>query len=539
MVNADVSSPSPFSPPGREAREPSEVGRRIADRYQIERVLHEDASTTTVSALHLTLEERVTVQVLSPEQRFDARRSAQYLEAIKPLARIKTDHVVRVLDVGVALYLGPFLVLEELEGDTLAEVLRAEGPLPVPRAVDYVLQACKGLAVAHAVGIVHRQLHPSRLLLARRGEFETLKVIDFPTLVEPGAEQRTYLAPEVMSEPLAADRRADVWSLGAVLYELVTGRSAFAPAALATATAQSDRAQKEAELSPTLRGIIARCLQPDPAQRFADVEELAAELLPLTTMNEVFRGSLTGSFSRQMMMAAAAQARAAASVQKHPRSQQGRDGQRHKGQGSERARWHSAWAALPLRRWPERWRELARRWQEQMPPGGPALSHALVAAGGLLFGLACIWWGQVTLMPPPPSQRVSALRAAPAAALAPSGSDPALAASPEPLAAAEPMADVGVAEPVVVGPAAVEPVAVEPALIEPVAEEVRPAPPSQEPVAAKARGKKDGRATGRRAVASKSAAASKTTAERAGRKSTRGTRRARVRSSNPVAAPTP
>ncbi|MEY4547106.1 MAG: hypothetical protein RL685_3301 [Pseudomonadota bacterium] len=506
MVNADVSSPSPFSSPGREAREPSAVGRRIADRYQIERVLHEDASTTTVSALHLTLEERVTVQVLSPEQRFDARRSAQYLDAIKPLARIKTDHVVRVLDVGVALYLGPFLVLEELEGNTLAQVLRAEGPLPVPRAVDYVLQACKGLAVAHAAGIVHRQLHPSRLLLARRGEFETLKVIDFPTLAEPAVEQRTYLAPEVMSEPLTADRRADVWSLGAVLYELVTGRSAFAPAL------------KEAELSPTLRGIIARCLQPDPAQRFADVEELAAELLPLTTMNEVFRGSLTGSFSRQMMMAAAAQARAAASAQQPPRSQQARDGR-----GRERARWHSVWAAQPLRHWRQRWRELARRWQEQMPPGGPVLSQALAAAGVLLVGWVCIWWGQVTLMPPPPSQRVSALQVLPAALALP---PPALAASAEvPAAAAPATAAVPAAEvesPIVAAPAAVEMPAAEAALA---------APSRQADATPKPRSKKDARASRRRATTSKN------TADQARqRKPVRRTRRAPVRA-DPASVP--
>jgi serine/threonine protein kinase len=125
MVSVDASFPSAFPAHGREAREASDVGRRIADRYQIERVSHEDQLTTTVIARHLSLEERVTVQVLRPEQRFDTQRSAQYLDAIKALARIKTDHVVRVLDVGIALYLGPFLVLEELEGNTLAQLLRA------------------------------------------------------------------------------------------------------------------------------------------------------------------------------------------------------------------------------------------------------------------------------------------------------------------------------------------------------------------------------------------------------------------------------
>ena len=296
------------------------MGRRIADRYQIEQQLREDERTITVAARHMTLEERVLIQVLCPELRFDAQRSAQYLRAAKALARIKTDHVARVLDVGVALYLGPFMVLEELQGSTLAELVGSQGPLPIPRAVEYVLQACKGLAVAHAAGIVHGQLHPSRLLLARQGEFETLKVIEFPTLeLAPAERGEAYLAPEVASGQPEVDRRADVWSLGAVLYELVTGRAALSPgsgAALSHGNAEQplapdDLQADDAALSPALRAIISRCLQPDPEQRYLDVEALASELLPLTTMNEVFRGSLTGSFSRQMMMAAAAQARAA------------------------------------------------------------------------------------------------------------------------------------------------------------------------------------------------------------------------------------
>lgn len=415
MATADVSSASGFPAPHREAREPSEVGRRIADRYQIEGQGREGASTVTVLARHLALDERVQIQVLRAEQRFDAPLSAQYLRSIKELARIKTDHVERVLDVGIALYLGPFLVLEELEGKTLAELLRAGGPLPVPRAVDYVLQACKGLAVAHAAGIVHGQLHPGRLLLARRGEFETLKVIDFPTMAVAAAERGpAYLAPELASGG-SADRRADVWSLGAVLYELVTGRSAFPPAAASAAIANDALAYDDPALTPALRSILSRCLQPEPEQRFADVEALAAELMPLTTMNEVFRGSLTGSFSRQMMMAAAAQARAAASSAAQARSQP--------------SGWRARLLAVPasLQRWTERWRVLDRRWQERKPAGAPALPLVLGGAALLLLGVGSAALGDLTLRPPPPAPEV-----APEVAVAALSPAPEAPASPEP-----------------------------------------------------------------------------------------------------------
>jgi serine/threonine-protein kinase len=396
-----------FSSRPRQAKEVTDIGDLIGDRYRIEQVMREDATTSTVSARHLALEERVFVQVLQPEHRYDKRRTVQYLKAIKALARIKTDHVVRVLDVGVALFLGPFMVTEELEGNTLAELLHSEGPLPLARAVDYVLQACKGLAMAHAAGVVHGQLDTHRLLLARRGAFETLKVMEFPTLgIAPA--QRGYLAPEVIRQAAPIDARADVWSLGAVLFELVSGRPALTSPASA-----AELAHEDAPSSPALRRIIARCLQPDPEQRFSDVDELAAELLPLTTLNEVFRGSLTGSFSRQMMMAAAAQAHAEARVERRAPLRT------------------PAWAAraerlrsrLAQRDWRAPWRAAEQTWK-QLSPGEPTLPQALAAAGGaLLIGLACAGLGHARLVPPPgpraPALAVEAAAVPPAAVPAP------------------------------------------------------------------------------------------------------------------------
>jgi hypothetical protein len=366
-------------------------GRMIADRYQIERLSQEDATTLTMTARHLSLDELVEIKFLRPELRLDARVSARFSSATKALARIKTDHVLRVLDVGTALSVGPYLVQEHLEGSSLADLLHSEGKLSVARAVDYVLQACKGLAVAHAAGIVHRSVQPRSLFVARRGEFETLKLIDFSTGSDASAaaiapaesapasravpEQTQHLAPEVILGDPGVDQRADVWSLGAVLYELVTGRPASTDGQQRDLPVAEDLA-----LSPSLRRIIARCLQPDCSQRFQNVDELAAELLPLTTMNEVFRGSLTGSFSRQMFMAAAAQAQASAVLAARPRP----------------------------RSWGE---QLAARVQSAMPPlewqrlrprlPRAALEQSAVVAGTLLVVALGTAMGDLTLVPPP------------------------------------------------------------------------------------------------------------------------------------------
>jgi serine/threonine-protein kinase len=331
------------------------VGSTIAGRYRVERPIGEGEMGAVALARHVTLDETVAIKFLRPELRRDPVATARLAREAKALARIKSDHVARVLDVGVTLSVGPYMVMEYLEGVDLGEVLDTEGPLPVPRAVECVLQVCEALTVAHTAGITHRDIKPQNLFLARHGRFETLKILDFgiaeemptPSRDEPssardpfsskepsssraplssrepaapsdatGPESRPrraapvygtplYMAPERVRNDPDADHRSDIWSVGVVLHELVTGRAIFDADSITETCARivSDEpiALDDDMLPPSLRAIIARCLERDPARRYQSVEELAAALAPLATMHERFRGRSTGAFSRRLI----------------------------------------------------------------------------------------------------------------------------------------------------------------------------------------------------------------------------------------------
>src|SRR4051812_40570746 len=155
------------------------VGSTIAGRYRVERPIGEGAMGAVALARHVSLDETVAIKFLRPDLRRDPVAIARLSREAKALARIKSDHVARVLDVGVTLSVGPYMVMEYLEGTDLGDLIEAEGPLPPARAVECVLQVCEALTVAHTAGITHRDIKPQNLFLARHGQFETLKVLDF------------------------------------------------------------------------------------------------------------------------------------------------------------------------------------------------------------------------------------------------------------------------------------------------------------------------------------------------------------------------
>jgi serine/threonine protein kinase len=305
------------------------VGTTIAGRYRVERPIGEGAMGAVALARHESLDEKVAIKFLRPELRRDPLAIARLSREAKALARIKSDHVARVLDVGVTLAVGPYMVMEYLEGIDLGEVLEAEGPLPVARVVEIGLQVCEALTVAHTAGIIHRDIKPQNLFLARHGQFETLKILDFgiaddehaalcnDSSATPASGRRaaagplygtpSYMSPERVRNEPSADHRSDIWSVGVVLHELVTGRAVFdAPTVTETclrvvSDAAIELEQDDSLLPPSLRAIIARCLTRAPEQRYQSVEELAAALAPLGSMTERFRGRSTGAFSLELV----------------------------------------------------------------------------------------------------------------------------------------------------------------------------------------------------------------------------------------------
>jgi serine/threonine-protein kinase len=192
------------------------------------------------------------------------------------------------------------MVMEYLEGMDLAKVLEKDGPLPVVTVTEWILQACEAIAEAHAAGIVHRDLKPQNLFLARTvGGLQGVKVLDFGVSksigsmsAELGSLTRTrtmlgsplYMSPEQMRSARDVDATADIWALGVVLFELLTGRWPYEAQTMPELCLKvvSEPPQSLAALRPEvpalLVAVIERCLSKDPAARYANAAELASAL---------------------------------------------------------------------------------------------------------------------------------------------------------------------------------------------------------------------------------------------------------------------
>ena len=212
--------------------------------------------------------------------------------------RIQSEHVARVLDVGT--HEGsPYMVMEYLEGSDIAQLISEHGALPLQEAVGFLLEACEAIAEAHALGIVHRDLKPANMFLARKPNGKSVvKVLDFgiskaPSTGEANITKTTaimgspsYMSPEQLLSSASVDRRADVWSLGVVLFEMLTHALPF-PAdtmpELVGAILQKTPvtlAARRGDLPRDIQPVLDRCLQKDPANRYGNIAELAVALAP-------------------------------------------------------------------------------------------------------------------------------------------------------------------------------------------------------------------------------------------------------------------
>jgi serine/threonine-protein kinase len=241
------------------------------------------------------LDRPVAIKVLAETLTGDETFRRRFLREAQLAARLSHPNVVSVYDAGEQADGRPYIVMEHVDGETLADVLRKRGPLPADEAATLAAQACRGLAHAHAAGLVHRDVKPQNLLLRRDG---TLKVADFgiaraaegTALTEAGTVLGTaaYLSPE-QALGQEATPAADVYSLGAVLYELLTGRPPYELESLADLAAR----QAEGSITPVselatgipqrVEDAVMRSLARNPAYRPTSAGELARELEPAET----------------------------------------------------------------------------------------------------------------------------------------------------------------------------------------------------------------------------------------------------------------
>jgi len=291
--------PSDRSPAFLEGSEsPVAPGDVLAGKYRVDRILGAGGMGLVVAATHLTLHQRVALKFLRPDAARMPETKERFLREAQAAVRLKSEHVAKVLDVGTLEDGSPYMVMEYLEGATLGEVVRKHGPLPVADAVSHVVQACEAVAEAHAAGIVHRDLKPDNLFLTKSVHGRPLvKVLDFGIAKTLGVDlhlslTRTativgsplYMPPEQLRSAKHVDVRADIWALGAVLFELVAGRppfvaESFSELCLKVATDPTPTPSSvRADIPTSLDAVVLRCLEKDPSKRFQNVGELADAL---------------------------------------------------------------------------------------------------------------------------------------------------------------------------------------------------------------------------------------------------------------------
>jgi len=279
---------------------PVQPGEILAGKFEVERVLGAGGMGIVVAARHTQLDQRVALKFLLPVACEVPGAVARFLREGKAAARITSEHVARVMDTGVLDGGAPYLVMEYLEGSDLGAVVQRRGRVSVDEAIEYVLQACEAIVEAHDLGIVHRDLKPANLFLSKRADGSPLvKVLDFGiSKVDSGSRSQLtsasvlmgsprYMSPEQMMSAKDVDARTDVWALGVILYELVTGKPVWHAdtmqglcALIASTPAPSLRVLRP-DAPEILDQVVARCLLKSRDDRIASVADLALALEPI------------------------------------------------------------------------------------------------------------------------------------------------------------------------------------------------------------------------------------------------------------------
>ena len=217
----------------------------LAGRYEVVRRIGEGGMGAVYEARHTLIGKRVAVKVLL--EKFHAKSDfvARLLQEARLAGSIGHEHIVDVTDFGTTEDGRSFVVMEFLDGESLAELERREAPLPIDRSLRIARQAASALGAAHAKGIFHRDVKPENIYLIRRGEADFVKVVDFgiSKAVKPGGDEGAesyrlthtglllgtplYMSPEQARGEEDLDHRVDIWALGVMLYECLTGEVPF------------------------------------------------------------------------------------------------------------------------------------------------------------------------------------------------------------------------------------------------------------------------------------------------------------------------
>jgi serine/threonine-protein kinase len=282
----------------------------IAERYELERPIASGGMGSVWGARHKQLGVPVAVKFMAPELAGDAVSVARFEREARAAAQLSSPHVVHIHDYGVEDGT-PYIAMELLEGEDLGSRLKRLGRLDLPTTAAIVTQIAKALGLAHRAGIVHRDLKPGNVFMARVGDEEVVKVLDFGVAKQLGVQAPVigentttgmllgspgYLSPE-QARGGTVDGRSDLWSLGAIAFVALTGKKPFVGASVGDVIAKicADPLPVATEVAPDLPpavdGFFARAFARNPDARFAHAAAMAEALRQLAEVE----GSVTPS----------------------------------------------------------------------------------------------------------------------------------------------------------------------------------------------------------------------------------------------------
>ena len=271
-----------------------EPGALLDDKYRVGRIIGRGGMGVVFEATNVALAMDVAIKVMRAD--FASKQAAvdRFLREAKMAAKLRGEHVCRIYDVGMLADGAPYIVMERLEGRDLSK-LAGRSPLAADLVAPLIVQACAALGEAHAIGMIHRDIKPANLFVVRRPNGTAcVKVLDFGIAKPAEVDLQLtdthsqigsppYMSPEQLRSARSVTPKTDVWSLGIVMYELVTGKRPFTgetPFEVALAVANEPLPPLPPSVPAELAQIICRCLEKDPDKRFPDVAALAHALEP-------------------------------------------------------------------------------------------------------------------------------------------------------------------------------------------------------------------------------------------------------------------
>ena len=271
------------------------LGDVIDGKYRLDKLIGEGGMGRVFAATHAHIGTTIAVKVLKPQPQGMAEIAKRFMREARSAGRLRNEHVTRVFDAGVLPSGEPYMVMELLEGADLQSQLQ-QRPFSYHEAARFIIEACEGLAEAHACGMIHRDIKPANLFLTTTSAGKRfVKLLDFGIATaatgddDHGLTQThavmgspTYMSPEQLRSAKDVDERSDIWSLGVSLYELVTGRVPFEGASfsgLSIKIATEPHAPMTGVPAAFAR-VVDTCLEKDRRNRYQSVADLAAALSP-------------------------------------------------------------------------------------------------------------------------------------------------------------------------------------------------------------------------------------------------------------------